>query len=323
MRLRSTNDAARVRGRRAAVAQVPARRDRPERDLVLVRDPHDRPAPARRSRARRPRMRALLGLAPERRVRVAIEVQVLVGREHPVAADRVREFLERGARSRARRCRGYGHGRLPEKPHQWRTAGSLSSARGPETTGSASAVARRTAVRRLHLPRRARIHNLPKCGTLCYMMRREVSQWTRDTTNATRGVASGDRYRSWRGRRRILRGAAYSRSQAGIPDSHHNRVDLRAAEASRAQHERRRRARHSSHGGRRNERRSTCRRAVRNAPNRDAVDRCSRALGSGTRAFALDVLLARYAELDPAEASRPPRSSMCRRHRWRRCTTPG
>ena len=35
---------------------------------------------------------------------------------------------------------------------------------------------------------------------------------------------------------------------------------------------------------------------------REPVDRCARAFGSRRRAFALDVLLARYAELDPSEA---------------------
>ena len=107
--------AARVRGRRRAVAQVPAGRDRPERDLVLVRDPHDRLHLLDGRRRDRGRREPLLGLAPEGRVRVAVELQVIVGLEYPVGADRVREFLERGGEVALGDVWGYGHGRLAQK----------------------------------------------------------------------------------------------------------------------------------------------------------------------------------------------------------------
>ncbi len=54
----------------------------------------------------------LLGLAPERRVRVAIERDVLVAREHPSAPDD-REALERALEIRFADARRNGHVAVP------------------------------------------------------------------------------------------------------------------------------------------------------------------------------------------------------------------
>ena len=98
--LQIDDDAARQDRRRAAVAQVLARRDRVQRQLVLVRDAHDLLHLLdvdRRDGGRREPFRRLVAF---RRVRVAIERDVLVGLEHPLLADGGFELAQRGSEIR-------------------------------------------------------------------------------------------------------------------------------------------------------------------------------------------------------------------------------
>ncbi len=100
--LQVEHDAARVDRRRAAVGEIAPGRDRVERNRVAVRDLDDllnlRHGLGRDSRGGD----LLAGLAPERRVRVAIRVHGFVAREHPVLADSGTELLDgRGEIGRA------------------------------------------------------------------------------------------------------------------------------------------------------------------------------------------------------------------------------
>ena len=87
--LQIDRDAAAHVRRRAAVGEVLARRDRVQRNLVFVRRPDDRLHLLRRIGADGRRRDQLVRLVLDVREVVAIRVQVVVAREHPVAADGV------------------------------------------------------------------------------------------------------------------------------------------------------------------------------------------------------------------------------------------
>jgi hypothetical protein len=85
--LQVEHDAPREIRSRAAVTQVLTGRDRVERNPVGVRGAHDRPHLLHRVRRDGRRSGSLLGLALERGVRVAVERDVGIAREHPLRAD--------------------------------------------------------------------------------------------------------------------------------------------------------------------------------------------------------------------------------------------
>jgi hypothetical protein len=82
------HDAAGIRGRRASVSQISAGRDRIDRDLELIRDFDDLLYLFYAVGRDRSRSHPLFRFAPQRRVCVSIEIEVLVAGEHPLLPDR-------------------------------------------------------------------------------------------------------------------------------------------------------------------------------------------------------------------------------------------
>ncbi len=95
--LQIEHDAAGVHGRRAAVCKVAPGRDRIKRNAASVGRAHHGLHFLDGRWSDRGGRETFLGLAPEGGIGVTIEGDVLVGREHPLGADGVTEFLERGA----------------------------------------------------------------------------------------------------------------------------------------------------------------------------------------------------------------------------------
>jgi predicted ATPase len=93
--LQIDDDAARQNRRGAAIPQVLARRDRIKRELVLVRDTHDLLHLLHARRRHGGRREPFCRLVALRRIRVAIECDVLVALEHPLLADGGLELAER------------------------------------------------------------------------------------------------------------------------------------------------------------------------------------------------------------------------------------
>src|SRR4029453_8700483 len=89
------DDAAGDVWRRPAVSQVLAGGDRPQRNLVLARDSDDLLHLLDAIRCDRRRWNPLFLFVPERGKRIAIEIDVLVARDHPLLADDRRELRER------------------------------------------------------------------------------------------------------------------------------------------------------------------------------------------------------------------------------------
>src|SRR5688572_399887 len=85
--LQIEDDAARQHRCRAAITQVAARRDRIKRYAELIGNTNNFLHLLGRLRRYRRRGDLLLGLVPKRRVSVAVQRRVLVGREHPLAPD--------------------------------------------------------------------------------------------------------------------------------------------------------------------------------------------------------------------------------------------
>src|SRR6185295_12132600 len=87
--------AAGIRGRRAAVTEIAARRDGIQRDFVLIRGADDLLNLLHRVGRDDGRGDALLRLAVVRREGVAVRVEIRVGGEDPVLADRALELAQR------------------------------------------------------------------------------------------------------------------------------------------------------------------------------------------------------------------------------------
>ncbi len=93
--LQIEHDAARVHGRGAAIGEVAAGGDRVQRHRVLVRGTHDLLYLLYRFRRYSRGSDAFALFAPERRVRVAVGVHVVVAREYPLRADGIGELFDR------------------------------------------------------------------------------------------------------------------------------------------------------------------------------------------------------------------------------------
>src|SRR5690606_20805175 len=110
--LQVQHDTAGVDGRRAAAGEVAPGRARIEREAPRVGGADDGLHLLDRGRRNRGGREALLGLAPEGRVRVPVQGNVLVGRENPVGADCGAELVEGGAEVGVAYTWWIGHGRI-------------------------------------------------------------------------------------------------------------------------------------------------------------------------------------------------------------------
>jgi hypothetical protein len=94
---RIAHDAARVRRCRTAVAEILAGGDRVERNPIAIRDPHDLLNLLGGGRRHGARGDTLFGLVQKRRVGIALKIEILIAREHPLFTDNALE-LRQGTR---------------------------------------------------------------------------------------------------------------------------------------------------------------------------------------------------------------------------------
>ena len=152
--LQIDRDAAAHVRRRAAVGEVLARRDRVQRNLVLVRRADDRLHLLRRIGADGRRRDQLVRLVLDVREVVAIRVEIVVAREHPVAADGVLKLangrLKRLGTDSGRQDRhspssthDFGRDRGARRDDPGHSGMSRSDSAAPSLTSSARAISRR------------------------------------------------------------------------------------------------------------------------------------------------------------------------------------
>ncbi len=117
--LQVENDAAGQGGGGPAVAQILARGDRIDGNAIPVGDLDQLDHLVRIVRRHRRGRGALIGFAPQDRVGIAIEFQVLVGSEEPLVSDDTRERLKRGREIGLADIGRQFHGQTSRRP--WRS----------------------------------------------------------------------------------------------------------------------------------------------------------------------------------------------------------